>query len=585
MIDMLHTLQAKLKSREVFIWNVNRDSMAVFLRAAFMGVNIQGFVSDEYVGERYMNRPIVALREIQCNDNSIVLVADEVPEYKFNILPVGQRVYWKDALEINEELRYKKIIVYGIGKGEERIYKLLNEEGIEAELFCVSKISNSRLHRGKNVIEAAELNEYKEYVIIISVLEPQYREEILDELICYSGRIYIELDDIMDRPEDLINFVQSLNEAIVKGKDVYLYSKKNLIAELIDKTLSNYGIQTKGYVYDIEDEKQDIKSVYEIDCWEGKTDKLIIINEQIPARLVEAREKIELMNFSLDNGDYISLKDYTYAEQWMLSELREYADPLCGHSILYPHGEPGWKLYGKNDEDSIKILVVGGSTSSEIYHPENWISKLYHKLYDSNIKVAIYNGAHVCNDIVSEILRILRDGYALKPHIIVSMSGVNNTYYKKCVNQFNEERLIWRVAQREYYSGVSNDESLFFFWKRNVELLKLISEFYGASYFCFLQPMNITMTSMDLQEKSLYEREQRIEGARSFSKFADEENDNLYINLMRLFEHQDGMYFDIAHYTDKGHTIIADKVYKAICPLIMKLREKGGNGKISSMYL
>ena len=81
--------------------------------------------------------------------------------------------------------------------------------------------------------------------------------------------------------------------------------------------------------------------------------------------------------------------------------------------------------------------------------------------------------------------------------------------------------------------------------------------------------MNLTMENMNLHEKSLYEMDTRIVGAKDFSNCAN--NDDGYFNLMRLFEHKDDMFFDICHYTDRGHKIIADKVYEIIKPTIMEL--------------
>lgn len=580
MIYTLYSLKKIYSDKKVYVWNINRDSMGVFLKVALMGIDIQGFVApqDEYVGEEYMNRPVISPAQIEQDTESIVLIADTVPEEAYNMILPAQRALWKDSLEIREELRSGKIIIYGTGQGCEQLCKALREERIEAELFCVTKKNDSTHYKGKEVIESAELDQYEDFAVLVSVLSPWYREEILNELTHFSGKVYIELANIMDRPEDLINFVQNLDLAVREKRKIYLYGERNLVAGWIESILHIYGIRIDGYVCDIDDEEQEIKNIYEL-AYEGIEDKLIIINEDIPAYLSEARKHIELAGFSLENGNYTSLKQYTYVEQFMLSELREYPDSLCGDSIIYSQGEPGWRLYGKNDVNSIRILVVGGSTSSEIYHTENWISKLYCKLSQNNIKVAIYNGAHACNDIVSEILRVLRDGYVLKPHIVISMSGVNNTYYKKGVNQFNEERLIWRVSNRRegYCSGVKSEETLFSFWRRNVELLKLISEFYGTRFFGILQPMNITMKHMDIREKSLYEREMRVVGAEDFSKSADADKQDIYNNLMRLFEHRDEMYFDICHYTNKGHDLIADEVYKIIEPTVMELvKQKHG---------
>ena len=154
---------------------------------------------------------------------------------------------------------------------------------------------------------------------------------------------------------------------------------------------------------------------------------------------------------------------------------------------------------------------------------------------------------------------------------------MNNLRYKEGVNQFNEGRLIeWAKVlspDGNFYSGIQSNETLYSFWNRNQKLLKVISEFYGASFFGFLQPMNITEYPMTLREKSLYEQEGHIKGVKEFAGFVNNEDD--YVNLMRIFEHQDEMYFDICHYTEKAHDVIADKVWEVIKPVIQNLVKKG----------
>lgn len=80
--------------------------------------------------------------------------------------------------------------------------------------------------------------------------------------------------------------------------------------------------------------------------------------------------------------------------------------------------------------------------------------------------------------------------------------------------------------------------------------------------FGFLQPINITIQNKTLREKSLYELEEHKVGAEEFAQSACDGAG--YINLMHLFEQQDEMYFDVCHYTDMAHGIIADIVYKEI---------------------
>ena len=105
-----------------------------------------------------------------------------------------------------------------------------------------------------------------------------------------------------------------------------------------------------------------------------------------------------------------------------------------------------------------------------------------------------------------------------------------------------------------------------------MKLRKIRSEFHGAVFFGFLQPINHTMSNVSLWEKSVYELEDHTKGARDFNQSANDEDG--YINLMRLFEHRDEMYFDMCHYTDKGHEIIADKVFDTVMPALKEFNKK-----------
>lgn len=571
MLFALHTLKKQYSNKEIYIWNVNRDSMGIFVRLFLRKIDIQGFVTDcyKYVNEMCMNRTVYCLSQIT-SKNSVILVADDVPQDVVNMISNVKTVYWSDALEVNEELLAEKNIVYGIGQGAERLCEEFGKKGIVTELFCVTKLNYDRGFKERRVIEVSKLGNYGKYNVIISAINTRYIAEMLNELSSFSGRVFVELENLLDKAEFMMNFAQNIDLAMKYHKEIYIYGKKDRFTELMEEALNIYGVEIAGYLSDGECE-ENIKNIYDISYESGTENKLVIINENVEEKLVEARDNIELAGFSLEKGNYTSIQWYTYATGWMLSELKEYPDSLCGDSIIYPHGRPGWNVYGKETENKVKIMVVGGSTSSEVYHPENWVSKLYYKLKLLGFSVIVYNGAHTCNDIVSEILRVLRDAPVLKPDIIISMSGVNNTYYKKSCNQFNEERFIWKFRNQDYCSGIESKESLYSFWIRNVNLLKLISEFYGAVFLSFLQPMNFTMKDMSLREKSLFERECRIVGANDFSQNANSESD--YINLMRIFEHQDEMYFDTAHYTDTANEIISDKVLDIVTPVISSLKK------------
>ena len=566
MVFALYTLMEQYRNKKKYIWNVNRDSIGIFTKAVFSGVDIQGFVVEEKKDndDIYMNRPVISKKELSGEEELIILLADEVPENVKGTFPDNSAVYWSDSLEINSDLETEKIIVYGIGDGAVQLNKVLGKRGIEPELYCVTKKENTVFHEGKKVIDAEQLGDYQGYAIIVSVLNRRYQSEILDTLIDFHGAIYIDLEYLFDS-FSMINLTQSIEYAVKKNRKIYLYGKKDVIAELIEERLRSYDICISGYVQNEGDETDAVESIYAL-ALGGVKDKLVIINERLPEGMINARKNVELAGFSLEEFSYTGFQYYTYSDEWMLSNVRMIHDSLVGDSMLYLDGEAGWKLYGKPEEAKIRILVLGGSTSSEAFYPENWVRKLYYKLRQKGIEAVVYNGAHCGDDIVDEILRFLRDGYVLCPQIVISMSGVNNLRYKSGSNQFNEERIIgWIKAltsNGEYYSGMQCEESLYSFWSRNIRLLNVLTEFYGGKFFGFLQPMNMTINDMSTWEKSLYEQDGHMGAAEEFSDFAKDGEG--YINLMRLFEHHDGMYFDVCHYTEKAQEIIADKVLETI---------------------
>lgn len=583
MLNSLYALQAKYKNRKIYIWNLNRNSIVVFTKVLFMGVDICGFATmrEEHAGELYMNRPVVTLKQIEDDKDTLILMDDQVPKSIVDMLPDDRSVYWKDALEINETLRHRKIIVYGTGFGAEQLSEVLEEAGLEPTLYCVTSFpfppkcvgggverskSIAYAHKGKTVISVAQLEKYIDCALIISVIKEKYRKEILETLSDFQGQVYVE-HVISNYSIGEINLIPNIDFAIKNKCSIYFYSKRNLLADLAEKILAIYGVGVSGYVYETENEKEGIKSIFDL-AYDGIENKLIIMNEELPESLVRARETIELAGFSMEGRNYTGFQDYGDSTALILSKVKESYDPLVGGSILYSPGKPGWKVYGNGE--GTKILVLGGSTSSEVLHPENWVSKFYYKLRRNHFEVTVYNGAHVCNDITTEILRLLRDGSVLRPHIVISMSGVNNLRCKKSTNQFHEERVVGWVhtlsADGKFCSGLYNEESLYSFWHRNLRLLRLIAEFYGVEFFGFLQPINITMKDMTLWEQGIYEEEKNVTGAKDFAEGANAGED--YYNLMSLFEHQNEMYFDMCHYTDKGNEILAEKVYETILPLL-----------------
>lgn len=574
MIYAFMTLKNTYADKKIYLWNVNRDSIGMFTALAFRRIPVEGFVTfGEYAGESYMNRTVRCVYDLEQEEDGIILVADSVSKDLIGTLPGNRAVYWSDALVWNDKIcQERKLIVYGIGWGAQDVCRKLSDRKREADLYCVTKKNGVAQFNGKEVITAEELNKYPDYAILVSVKSKEFQMQILETLHGFQGPIYLDFEHLID-DTSVINFVQCLNTAIQTHKKAYIYGKMNATTELLESILSAYGVRFGGYVNDFADKKQQIEDIYTL-SYEGIENKLIVLNEYIPKHIVRARTHIEFAGFSLEAGNYTGFQSYTTEENRLMGRLPFLRDPLAGISICYPKGKAGWNLYGKEEEGRIRILVLGGSTSSEEYHVKVWPKRLQDTLNDMGIQTTVYNGAHPGDDIVDELLRILRDGAQIRPHIVISMSGVNNLHKKISSNPFNEERITeWihaKANKRGYCSGLHTDESLYAFWKRNMGLLKVISKFYGAVFFGILQPMNMAMESMNLCERALYEQEMHKMGAEEFMHHAEHADE--YINLMQLFEHRDEMYFDVCHYTDKAHEILADQVLKTIIQEVKKLK-------------
>lgn len=554
MVTCLYSLKKQYLDKNIYVWDINRNSIEVFGVLAFMKVDIKGFITQEvqYAGQTYMNRPVILLEQIIQDINSIVVTDDGVSEDKYN-LRNDKIIHLSDMLELNEELKKRRIIIYGIGKGADRMQELLSKKGIDIDLYCVTQNDqNISKYRGKPIIEAGKLDHYKDGAVIVSVIRSRYIGEILEVLEGFQGHIYLK--NIISRENAFLrNCFQSIDLAIRENKEIYLYSKRNGLSSLVEDIFCIYGIKVNGYVQDKADKENGIENIYDL-AMQGVENKLIVINEQIPDRLFVARDNIEKAGFSLEKCNYTGIQWYTRAEKLDNGLNR----------LMY-------KLYGREEmKGSIRILILGNSSSSELFHIENWVSKLYHRLKAIGIRSAIYNGAHSEDDILQEHLELLKNGYILAPNIVISMSGVNDIglrqYRNLFINGISYEQL------EGYYK-----ETSFFTWRRLMSSLKMLVESGicvggGVKFFGFLQPMNIVMSCENLREKSLFEEEGRLVEDNKAINSAPYNYE--YINLMRLFEHQEEMYIDATHYSDKGHEAIAEEVFKTILPTVQMLNRK-----------
>ena len=558
MLKMIYTVPAYLRDKRIYVWDVKRNSMVVFAMLAFGGVDIAGFaVRDrKYIGECLFNRPVCDIEEIEKDDGAVLVAANVC--VRTEISKRLEVFYYDELLRINSDLKKERVIIYGTGGGATKIYKELKENGIPIEAFCVTK-KRGDTHMNRPVLAVDELPADDGHAVVISAEIDTYKREMQYNLE-KKGIKKIYIKEYMPRDDLAYSaFVQSIYKAVLEKRKIYIYTETvDENAKLIVETLKLYQVDVEGYLYQGQSTDERIMDVWELAYADIDT-VFVIISETDKYRLQDACELLEEIGFSLGHFDYAGVRVPSYEYK---NKRRAIADSLLGYS---EYGEKtGFRVYGKENPNDIKIVVLGGSTSNDgTFRGTCWPKLLYQRLIGSGINVSVYNGAHCGNRVVEELLRLLRDVYVLKPDYVISMSGVNDSGNFPVENRFYMEHMRTKEEQdfgTEYFRGLQIEESNFEYWLRMEKVMKAASETYGAKFLCYLQPMKFGKPDMSLLEECIHHDEKR-----DGYTFRERSSQNdFYNNLMELFDHKDDMFIDACHYSEEGKAVLADIVYEDI---------------------
>lgn len=558
MLKMIYTVPKYLRDKKIFIWDVKRNSMVIFAMLAFRGVDIAGFVvrDSKYIGESLFNRPVCDIEEIEKDDNAILVAANECVWAE-----ISKRLevfYYDELLKINSDLKRERVIIYGIGAGAAKIYKILKENRISVEAFCVTD-KRVDTHMNRPVLSVAELPIDNEHAVVISAEIDTYQREMQHNLE-KKGIQKIYVKEYMAKDDLAYSaFMQSIYKATLEKRKIYIYTEAiDENAKLLTETLKMYQVDVEGYLYQGQSIDERIKDVWELAYADIDT-VFVIISETNKYKLQDACELLEEIGFSLGDFNYAGVRVPSYEYK---NKRGAIADSLLGYS---EYGEKtGFRVYGKENPGDIKIVVLGGSTSNDgTFRGTCWPKLLYKKMIASGMDVSVYNGAHCGNRVVEELLRLLRDVYVLKPDYVISMSGVNDSSNFPVENRFYMEHMRAKEEQdfgTEYFRGLQLEESNFEFWLRMQKVMKAVTEAYGAKFMCYLQPMKFGKPDMSLFEECIHHDEKR--DGYSFRERSSQ--NDFYKNLMELFDEKDGMFIDACHYSEKGKMILADIVYEDV---------------------
>lgn len=560
MIKPIFTLAEKYKNTDIYIHEINRTSIGVFSILFYKGIDVAGFatIKNEFVGKLFMNRKIInTLTDIPQNS---IIVCSKYEKIE-NTNKDCEYVSYDKLFDINSELRYYNIILYGYGNIGKKYLKLFQNHNIDVDKFCASTCDVNEC-MGKKVESISTIRFSEKHAFVIAVGDENYKEEMLCHLEERNiTSVYCE-DIVSDVNAMNIIFLQSVSRAIDNQKQICILGQK-IIAEYFRELLEIYNVKNIRITNEEElvklsgnDRENGIHNSYYIIASisrENVTKKAIFLESELGLRLEE----------------FLFSAPVVYIRPYYLP--RRVSDLHFGFTNLYDQTHPGFFTHKSENELGKTILILGNSTSEEGFQRiSSWVNLLFSKLQKNENKIVVLNGCHAGSNSCMNLIRFIRDGYYLQPHLVISFSGIQDLYDKvfyccdSIKNRFNTRANTSLESKFPGYSfchGIQQNNP-FEDWKRDEKCIHEIAKIYGAECITILQPMNMGKNTDDLFEYTVFHDDIFESGATQFRENAKE--DDFYINWLTLFDDEPNMYIDTYHYSQRGHEIIADKVYELL---------------------
>lgn len=551
MLKTFYLITKEIRRKNIFIYGTNRDSITVFTNLAFWGADVKGFIDDEerrYVGEYFLNRPIISAQQVKDIENIIIVIHNAIEKSVVKKRTDKIDVFYvEEIIALDEGLNKKDVYLYGIGQYGEKIYKQCCESGIKIKAACVTKKGSVGVWNGLPVYDINEIDKKENCAFIVATLQPTYQKQMLEALTEYEAEKYI-YNYMFQHHISEGRFFQIIGKAVNEKKEIWLYERSGDLCEKIVEIFSRYSINIQGKVQDL----------YDLG-YHAIENKVVVIAENDEYEVEQACNILDSLGFALEHWNYTSLACETVKHA---EKVETSSDLLLRWSnVSNDPNYPGFIVYGDDREENIRIMVTGGSTSTDgIYRTESWVKIFYEKLLNNHYKVTVFNSAACGHGCTRELLHLLRDGAYMGLDYVISLSGVNNTVTHGAKNYFSDD--IGADNLTGTYGLVSR-ESLYEFWLRNVKIMKDTAELYGAKYFSFLQPMAVK-PEMSLFESVMHETRTCREGMLDYRRSARQEKNSIYVNMIDLLDNNENMYIDNAHYSNSANEIIADFIYESI---------------------
>lgn len=348
---------------------------------------------------------------------------------------------------------------------------------------------------------------------------------------------------------------------------------------------------------------------------------IIAINSLILLLIIEASSHFYLKSIGDKKPFFLNISNIKGEGDDVLNAL----DPHLG----YAHGSNedgvinlnenytwhhGFVIYKKIEDPILRpdevdrpiILALGGSTTDGISYGHSWPEELAKNLESLEIEGTVINGGTGGYSTNQELLKLIRDGLEFHPDIVISYSGVNDRgryselphpmthkfqrkLFQKIVDKQLPVVMPSTVALISHFNGdkksnklsltfgVEVDRSLSGQFEKNVQIMKSVSDSFGAKFVSFIQPYKYYTDDFDIDNDEFSEF-----GAGRRSYISDV--NFLYGEITKLSEKYDYIYDstgvldghtgvykkDGTHLLPEGDKIVSEYIFETIKPMLSK---------------
>jgi len=370
--------------------------------------------------------------------------------------------------------------------------------------------------------------------------------------------------------EDILVLLKS-----VRNKKVIIYGVGALANEIIQK------LQCLDIIVDycVDDELSSVNVAVEVrDVYSlllEKDEFYVLIAKKNRKKSASILVGMGLRYYEDFNSVYSARHIHSLVDDYLLDVSLGYTMPL-----KKTKGD-GIRIFGDINNAEYIIAILGGSTSDPSYNPwKSWGECLWE--YHPE-KWAVVVGAVVGYSSSDEVIKMFRDILPLKPNLIISYSGINDTVQRYPymnsyqINFYNKLRALkpqvrWGGSEgmdRISY-GLRKEMIQEDYWINNQRIMHSVATEFGIEYKVYFQPTLFSKNRGVIDEEVFSYSETRnvLTNCEEFSqkvlKKVKELKLDYIVDATHWLDGVDGVFYDFAHVSEQGNKMIAERVYQDI---------------------